>query len=160
MFIRAHWLCRAGNRQVQGTGLRTEIGKIGKALQAVEPEGTLLQKETGRLVRNLAIIGLSLCMLVIVIYGLTRGDWLNGLLAGITLAWQPCQKSSHGAHHLPGLGAWRISQKRVLTRRVPAIETLGSATVLCVDKTGTLTLNRMSVSKLFAHGQFHGIRIP
>ena len=69
-----------GIAQVQGTGLRTEIGKIGKALQTVEPEGTLLQKETGRLVRNLAIVGLSLCMLVIVIYGLTRGDWLHGLL--------------------------------------------------------------------------------
>ncbi|HEX9975028.1 MAG TPA: cation-translocating P-type ATPase, partial [bacterium] len=52
------------------------------------------------------------------------------------------------------LGAWRISQKRVLTRRVPAIETLGSATVLCVDKTGTLTLNRMSVRKIYAHNTF------
>jgi len=147
-----------GIAQVQGTGLRTEIGKIGKALQAVEPEGTLLQKETGRLVRNMAIVGLALCMLVIVIYGLTRGDWLNGLLAGITLAMATLPEE------LPvvltiflALGAWRIAQKQVLARRVPAIETLGSATVLCVDKTGTLTLNRMSVSKLFAHGQFHGI---
>ena len=56
------------------------------------------------------------------------------------------------------LGAWRISQKQVLTRRVPAIETLGSATVLCVDKTGTLTLNQMSVSKLFSHGKFYDVR--
>ena len=147
-----------GIAQVQATGLRTEIGKIGKALQAVEPEGTLLQKETGRLVRNLAILGLSLCMLVIVIYGLTRGDWLHGLLAGITLAMATLPEEFPVVLTIfLALGAWRISQKQVLTRRVPAIETLGSATVLCVDKTGTLTLNRMSVSKLFAHGQFHGI---
>ena len=147
-----------GIAQVQGTGLGTEIGKIGKALQAVEPEGTLLQKETGRLVRNLAIIGLSLCMLVIVIYGLTRGDWLKGLLAGITLAMATLPEEFPMVLTIfLALGAWRISQKQVLTRRVPAIETLGSATVLCVDKTGTLTLNRMLVSKLFAHGQFHGI---
>jgi Ca2+-transporting ATPase len=55
------------------------------------------------------------------------------------------------------LGAWRISQKRVLTRRVPAVETLGSTTVLCVDKTGTLTLNRMSVRKIFSHGKFYDL---
>ena len=147
-----------GIAQVQATGLRTEIGKIGRALQAVEPEETLLQKETGRLVRNLAIVGLSLCMLVIVIYGLTRGDWLHGLLAGITLAMATLPEEFPVVLTIfLALGAWRISQKQVLTRRVPAIETLGSATVLCVDKTGTLTLNRMSVSKLFAHGQFHGI---
>jgi P-type Ca2+ transporter type 2C len=144
-----------GIARVQATGLHTEIGKIGKALQALEVEGTVLQKETGRLVRKLASVGLSLCALVVVVFGLTRADWLNGLLAGLTLAMATLPEE------LPvvltiflALGAWRISQKQVLTRRVPTIETLGSATVLCVDKTGTLTLNRMSVSRLFAHGQF------
>jgi P-type Ca2+ transporter type 2C len=144
-----------GIAQVKATGLRTEVGKIGKALQTVETEGTLLQRETGRLVRRLAVFGLSLCVLVVIVFGLTRGNWLNGLLAGITLAMATLPEE------LPvvltiflALGAWRISQKRVLTRRVPAIETLGSATVLCVDKTGTLTLNRMSLRKLFARGEF------
>ena len=147
-----------GIAQVKSTGINTEIGRIGKALRTVEQGETLLQRETGRLVRNLAIVGLSLCALVVVIYGFIRSDWLNGLLAGITLAMATLPEE------LPvvltiflALGAWRIAQKQVLARRVPAIETLGSATVLCVDKTGTLTLNRMSVSKLFAHGQFHGI---
>ena len=144
-----------GIAQVQATGLNTEIGRIGKALRTVEPEETLLQKETRRLVRNLAAIGLSLCALVVVVYGLTRGNWLNGLLAGITLAMATMPEE------LPvvltiflALGAWRIANKQVLTRRVPAIEALGSATVLCVDKTGTLTLNRMSVRKLFVRGEF------
>ncbi len=147
-----------GIAEVRATGIKTEIGKIGKALRTVEQEETLLQRETGRLVRNLAIIGLSLCALVVGIYGFMRNDWLNGLLAGITLAMATLPEE------LPvvltiflALGAWRIAQKQVLARRVPAIETLGSATVLCVDKTGTLTQNRMSVSKLFAKGSFGDI---
>ena len=148
-----------GIAQVQATGLNTEIGKIGKALRTVELEDTLLQRETGRLVRNLAIVGLSLCALVVVVYGLTRGNWLRGLLAGITLAMAMLPEEFPVVLTIfLALGAWRISQKQVLTRRVPAIETLGSATVLCVDKTGTLTLNRMSVSKLFTRGEYWDIR--
>jgi Ca2+-transporting ATPase len=142
-----------GVAEVQGIGLNTEIGKIGKALQSVDSEATYLSKETGRLVRNLTMVGLTLCGLVVMIYGLTRGDWLKGFLAGITLAMATLPEE------IPvvltvflALGAWRISQKQVLTRSVPAIETLGSATVLCVDKTGTLTLNQMSVAQLYSGG--------
>ncbi|ABC76000.1 cation-translocating P-type ATPase [Syntrophus aciditrophicus] len=141
--------------QVQAIGIHTEIGKIGRALQNVEPEESLLQRETGRLVRNLAVLGLSLCALVIVVYGLTRGNWLHGFLAGITLAMATLPEEFPVVLTVfLALGAWRISQKRVLTRRVPAVETLGSATVLCVDKTGTLTENRMTVRKLFAQGEY------
>ncbi|MEI6846912.1 MAG: cation-translocating P-type ATPase [Chlorobiaceae bacterium] len=136
---------------VMATGIRTELGKIGKVLQAVEPEKTLLQKETGRLVHHLAFAGLSLCILVILFYRFTYGSWLNGLLAGITLAMATLPEE------LPvvltiflAMGAWRISKKQVLTRRMPAVETLGATTVLCVDKTGTLTMNRMTVNKLVA----------
>jgi len=144
-----------GIAQVQATGLRTEIGKIGKVLQTVEPEKTLLQKETGRLVRKLALLGLALCVLVVIVFGLTRGNWLNGLLAGITLAMATLPEEFPVVLTIfLALGAWRISQRQVLTRRVPAIETLGSTTVLCVDKTGTLTLNRMSLKRLFAGDEF------
>jgi Ca2+-transporting ATPase len=150
-----------GFAEVRATGLRTEIGKIGKALQTVGTEETMLQRETGRLVRNLAIFGLSLCLIVIVLYGLMRGNWLEGFLAGITLAMATLPEE------LPvvltiflALGAWRISQKRVLTRRVPAIETLGSATVLCTDKTGTLTLNKMSLAQLDVEGDTFDLRRP
>jgi Ca2+-transporting ATPase len=145
-----------GIAEAQATGIHTELGKIGKALQTVEQEETLLQKNTGRLVRNLAIVGLSLCILVVVAYGLTRGDWLQGFLAGITLAMATLPEEFPVVLTIfLALGAWRISQKQVLTRRVPAIETLGSATVLCADKTGTLTMNRMSVHRIFAGGRFH-----
>ncbi|MGD0950360.1 MAG: cation-translocating P-type ATPase [Candidatus Binatia bacterium] len=134
---------------VQRTATRTEMGAIGKALRTVAPERSALQRETGRLVRWLAGIGIGLCTLVVVAYGLTRADWLNGFLAGLTLAMaiMPNEFPAVLAVFL-ALGAWRIAQQRVLTRRVPALETLGAATVLCVDKTGTLTLNQMSVQKL------------
>ena len=144
-----------GVAKVKATGVNTELGKIGKALQAIEPEETLLQKETGHLVRKLAIWGLSLCSLVVVGYGITRGNWLNGFLAGITLAMAMLPEEFPVVLTVfLALGAWRISQKRVLTRRVGAVETIGSASVLCVDKTGTLTLNKMTVTKIFASGKF------
>jgi len=142
-----------------GTGVRTEVGKIGMALSTLETEETLLQKGMRVLVRNLALIGLSLCVLVVIIYGLTRGDWLNGVLAGLTLAMAMLPEEFPVVLTVfLALGAWRIAQNQVLTRRPPAIETLGSATVLCVDKTGTLTLNRMSVAKILAAGQFYDLR--
>jgi Ca2+-transporting ATPase len=138
-----------GIAEVRTTGPRTEIGKIGKALQFLQPEDTNLQKQTGRIVRNFAIVGLSLCVIVVVVFGLTRGDWLNGFLAGITLAMATLPEEFPVVLTIfLALGAWRISQRHVLTRRVHAVEMLGAATVLCVDKTGTLTLNRMTVTRL------------
>src|ERR1019366_1156074 len=143
---------------VQAVGLHTEIGKIGKALQSVHLEKTRLQQETARWVRILAIVGGLLCLLVVVLHGLTRGSWLDGVLSGLTLAMAILP------NELPvvltifmALGAWRISKRHVLTRRVPVVETLGSASVLCVDKTGTVTMNRMSVQSLFADGEFHHV---
>lgn len=140
------------------TGMNTEIGKIGKALRTVATEETTLQKETARVVRNLAIAGLTLSTLMVVVYGFTRGSWLNGLLSGIALVMAMLPEEFPVVLTIfLALGAWRISQKQVLTRRVPAIEALGSATVLCVDKTGTLTLNRMSVSRIFAAGESYHV---
>jgi len=139
-----------GIAKVQATGIHTEMGKIGKALQTVEPEDTVLQKETRRIVSKLTIVALAICVAVVVIYGTTRGNWLQGFLAGLALAMAilPNEIPVVLAIFL-ALGAWRFSQQRVLTRRIPVVETLGAATVLCVDKTGTLTFNRMSVQQLF-----------
>jgi Ca2+-transporting ATPase len=141
-----------GIAEVRSTGPRTEIGKIGKALQILQPEDTNLQKQTSRIVRNFAIVGLSMCVIVVVVFALTRGgDWLNGFLAGITLAMATLPEEFPVVLTIfLALGAWRISQRHVLTRRVHAVEMLGAATVLCVDKTGTLTLNRMTVTRLSA----------
>ena len=148
-----------GVAEVVCTGIRTEIGKIGKALQSLEQESTFLQKETGKLVKNIAVVGLILCSLVVVLYGIINAKWLDGFLAGITLAMAILPEEFPVVLTIfLAMGAWRISKKNVLTRRVPAVETLGSATVLCVDKTGTLTMNRMSLSKLFAGGNFFTVR--
>jgi Ca2+-transporting ATPase len=143
-----------GIAHVRSTGPRTEIGKIGKALQILEPEDTNLQQQTGKIVRNFAIIGVGLCVLVVIVFGLTRGDWLNGFLAGLTLAMATLPEEFPVVLTIfLALGAWRISQRKVLTRRVPAVEMLGAATVLCVDKTGTLTLNRMTVTRIAVKDQ-------
>jgi len=150
-FVYAGTLVTSGQGMavVQQTGPGTQMGLIGKALATLAPESSALQRETGRLVRWLALIGISLCVLAVVAYGWTRHDWLNGFLAGLTLAMaiMPNEFPAVLAVFL-ALGAWRMAQQRVLTRRVPALETLGAATVLCVDKTGTLTLNQMSVRRL------------
>ncbi|HEV2303275.1 MAG TPA: cation-translocating P-type ATPase [Stellaceae bacterium] len=143
-----------GVAEVIATGAGSEIGKIGRALGTIETEPPVLRRQTDRLVRLLATVGLGLCTVVVLLHGLVRGDWLAGLLGGIAL----------GMSLLPEefplvltvfmvMGAWRISQARVLTRRAAAIETLGAATVLCTDKTGTLTQNRMTAAELSAAGR-------
>jgi P-type Ca2+ transporter type 2C len=148
-----------GVAEALATGQRTEIGKIGKALQKLETEQTPLQKETGDLVRRLAVLGVALCGLVVVVYGLTRANWFDGFLAGITLAMAILPNEFPVVLTIfLALGAWRISQSNVLTRRMPAVETLGSTTVLCVDKTGTLTMNHMSVATLLANDEHYDVR--
>lgn len=136
--------------KVIATASNTEIGKIGKALESVKEESTQLKREMGTLVKRLAIIGVSLCIAVIVIYTLTRGDLLKGFLAGITLAMAMLPEEFPVVLSIfLAVGAWRISKRQVLTRNPGAIETLGSATVLCTDKTGTITQNKMTVVRLF-----------
>ncbi len=147
-----------GMAKVTGTGIHTEMGKIGKALQTITQEETLLKKETSHLVRSFAIAGMILCTFVVIVYGMTRGDWLNGLLAGVSLSMALLpEEFSVVLLIFLSMGAWRMSKRHVLTRRMPAIETLGSATVLCVDKTGTLTMNRMILSSLFSRGEFYDV---
>lgn len=143
-----------GLAEVVRTGRHTEMGRIGLALESTRPEPTLVQRQSRGLVRAMALTGLGICALVVVIYGATRGNWTDGLLAGITLAMATLPEE------IPvvltvflALGAWRMSRKGVLTRRIPAVEALGSATTLCVDKTGTLTLNRMRIARLWAEGR-------
>ncbi|MEO8593762.1 MAG: cation-translocating P-type ATPase [Candidatus Solibacter sp.] len=147
-----------GIAEVVNTGGRTELGKIGNALQQIQPEQTSLQKETARLVRSLALVGLAACSAVVVVYALTRGGalqaWKEGLLAGIAMAMAILPEEFPVVLTIfLALGAWRISRSRVLTRRMPAIETLGAATVLCVDKTGTLTQNQMTLRQLSVGGR-------
>ena len=140
-----------GTARITATGARSEIGRIGTALGTLETERSPLQKQTARLVSTLAFLGLGLSLLLFVVYGLMRGDWLQALLAGIALAMAMLPEEYPVVLTVfPALGAWRLSKEKVLIRRVAAIETLGATSVLCVDKTGTLTENRMTVARLWA----------
>ncbi|OIO60507.1 MAG: ATPase [Alphaproteobacteria bacterium CG_4_10_14_0_2_um_filter_63_37] len=143
-----------GIAEVAATGLETAMGKIGVQLQTLSEEPTPLQKEIGRVVRLLASAGALLCLALTLGYGWVRGDLLQGLLAGLTLAMAILPEEFPVVLTVfLALGAWRISKSRVLTRRMPAVETLGAATVLCVDKTGTLTENRMRLAALEVEGE-------
>lgn len=142
-----------GTAEVTATGPRTAIGKIGVALATLEPAAAPLQKAIARLVGWLGLAAGLFCLLVMLVYGLMRGDWLEAALAGITvaIAMIPEEFPMVLAVFL-ALGAWRLGRHNVLVRRGAVIETLGGATVLCVDKTGTLTENRMTVAALWAQG--------
>jgi len=149
-----------GYAKVIATGVETEIGKIGKAIEKVKEEDTQLKKETGRIVRVLLLIGIALCVVIIVAYGVVRGDFIKGFLSGITFAMAMLPEEFPVVLTIfMALGAWRISKNNVLTRKIPAIEALGSATVLCTDKTGTLTQNRMAVEKIYSDGSFFGVKL-
>ena len=147
-----------GMAKVTSVGIQTEMGKIGKALRDIREEDMLLQKEMGRIVRVFATVGIALCLLVVLIYGLTRGSWLNGILSGLTLSMAMLPEEFPVVLVIfLTLGAWRLSQSQVLTRRNAAIETLGAATVLCTDKTGTLTLNAQRLVALCVDGKYYDV---
>lgn len=136
--------------RVISTGAQTELGKIGTSLNEVKDDGTHLQQKTRRIVNKLSILVGILTLFIIVYYWVTREDLLEGILTGLTLAMALLP------NELPAVlliflatGAWRISKRNVLTRKVPSIEALGGITHLCVDKTGTLTQNRMVLTKLW-----------
>lgn len=143
-----------GYVKVNFVGVHTEMGKIGKALQGIKEERTLLQKEMGKIVRNFSIAGIALCSVVVIMYGITRGNWLHGILSGLTLGMAMLPEEFPVVMMIfLTLGAWRISKSHVLTRRAHAIETLGAATILCSDKTGTITLNSMRLTTLCVKGK-------
>ncbi len=148
LIVQGHALAR-----VTATGARSEIGRIGTALGSAPREPSPLQRQTARLVRHLAWLALGLSGALVLVHGLIRGDWLQAVLAGIALAMALLPEEYPVVLTVfPALGARRLVGEGVLTRRINAIETLGATTVLCSDKTGTLTGNRMTVTHLVAGG--------
>jgi len=138
-----------GVARVTATGMRSQIGRIGQSLNQIETTLTPLQKQTTQLVKVLAWVTLALCIFMILTLGLRDGAWLSALLSGIVLAMALLPEEYPVVLAVfPALGARRLAQQGVLTRRLNAIETLGATTVLCTDKTGTLTQNRMKVAAL------------
>ena len=141
------------------TGARTSLGRIGVSLATLPTELTPLQKTAGKLVKLLGLFALAFCGLVTVAYGVLRQDWFGGALAGLTVAIAliPEEFPMILAVFL-AFGAWRLARDKVLVRRSSAIEALGSATVLCVDKTGTLTANQMEIASIWTSAGEHDMR--
>jgi len=139
-----------GYAEVSATGAHSELGRIGRALGEIEPERTTLERETARIVKLVAAFAVALSALVALLHAALRGGWVESILAGLTLAMAILPEEFPVVLTVfLALGAWRIARRGVLTRRMPAIEMLGAATVLCVDTTGTLTENRMVVKAVF-----------
>lgn len=150
MVVKGH-----GIAKVIAIGVDTEVGKIGDSLNKIKPEKTLINREVDYVVRVIAAAAIGISLIITVVYWLTRGDLIHGFLAGLTLA------ISILPEELPvvltvfmALGAWRLAKSNVLSRNSSTIETLGAASVLCTDKTGTLTENRMTIVQVSdANGQ-------
>ncbi len=133
--------------EVRATGSRTETSRIAAALARVETGTPLLRAQTRPLVLGIAVLAVLLTTLLAVVVGLRTGNWIVGLLAGTALAIGlvpeeiPVVTTVYSV-----LGARRMAARQALVRRFGTIPTLGCVTVLCADKTGTLTLNRMRLS--------------
>jgi len=146
--------------QVYATGAKTELGKIGKSLEGLQEEKTKLSRDTTKLVKNFALLGLIICAIVVIAFYFTRKDLIQAFLSGITLAMSVLPEEFPVILTVfLALGALRLSRKNVLARRAQAIENLGATTVLCTEKTATLTYNRMSLQKIWGKESPHSISL-
>ena len=146
-----------GLARVFATGSQTQFGKIGASLESIEQDETRLQKEMKVLIRNLFIAGAAVSAGIVAAFYFTRGNLLQSILNGLAAAMAIMPEEFPVVLTIfLALGAWRLSKKNVLTRKPSAIETLGAATVLCSDKTGTITQNKMEVVALYSSNKvFH-----
>jgi Ca2+-transporting ATPase len=137
-------------------GQDTRFGQIGKTLENISEEETRLQREMKKLIRTLFMLGIFISIVVVLMFYVTRGQFIQALLNGLaaSMAILPEEFPVILTIFL-ALGAWRLSKNNVLTRKSSAIENLGAATVLCSDKTGTITKNTMTVNGVIVNGGFH-----
>lgn len=143
--------------KVFATGQKTQVGTIGAMLGRISAKRTLLEREIDGLVKKMASIALVVCSIVFLLVYVTSGSFIKSLLTGLSLAMTLLPEEFPVVLIIFfALGVYRLSKLSVLTRRMPVIETLGSTTVLCVDKTGTLTQNTMRVRSV----SFDGISYP
>jgi len=137
------------------TGMATEIGSIATSIQEVKPERTPLQKSIGKLSRYLVVLFLGVCGLLVIV-GLVKGlEWLEVFLLAVAAAVSAIPEGLPAVMTVVlAVGMRIMAHRNAVIRRLVAVETLGSATVICSDKTGTLTLNQMTVRRLFVGGRW------
>jgi len=162
----SHWrknICYAGTMATQGSalirvlsvGLKTEYGKIGVDIASVPQQPTPLEKQTKHLIKVCAFIGIGMFVLVFLITLQHTKSVTDSILSGITLAMAMIPEEFPVILTVfLAMGAWRLAKKNSLIRRMPSVETLGAVSVLCVDKTGTLTQNKMLVQETFQLSNF------
>ena len=137
--------------KVTQIGSGTKLGKIGKSLESIAEEKTPLQKQISFFVKKMAIVGIVVFLIVWVINYFQSKDLFDSLLKSLTLAMSILPEEIPVAFTtFMALGAWRLMKLGVIVKQTKTVESLGSATVICVDKTGTITENKMSLVKLFA----------
>ncbi|MCW5898990.1 MAG: cation-translocating P-type ATPase [Flavobacteriales bacterium] len=135
--------------RVAAVGKATEIGRIGTSLAAIEEGRSPLERQIQRFVRNMAIVGALFFLIVWGLNFMDSHDWLDSLLKGLTLAMSILPEEIPVAFTtFMALGAWRMMRAGVLVKHAKTVETLGAATVICTDKTGTITENRMELVTL------------
>lgn len=143
-----------GVARIVRTGTSTEVGRIGVELGEAVEEPTLVQRDVRRLVGIIGVLAVGFCLAVALVYGLLRGDWLAGALSGLTLAISLVPEEFPMVLTIfMALGSLRLARHNVLVRRSAVVETLGATTLLCVDKTGTITENRMALRSVWRSGQ-------
>lgn len=136
--------------EVKAIGAATSLGKIGKSLESIDEEDTPLQKQIGNFVKKMAYVGAAVFFIVWGIYYFRSHQVLSSLLKALTLAMSILPEEIPVAFTtFMALGAWRLMKLGIIVKHTKTVETLGSATVICTDKTGTITENRMSLARLF-----------
>jgi Ca2+-transporting ATPase len=135
------------------TGMSTEIGRIASAIQEVKPEKTPLQRSIGKLSQYLVVLFLGVCGLLVAV-GLAKGlEWLEVFLLAVAAAVSAIPEGLPAVVTIVlAIGMRVMARRNAIIRKLVAVETLGSATVICSDKTGTLTVNEMTVNRVYAGG--------
>lgn len=140
--------------EVTAVGNRTKLGTIGQSLVSLKEEPTPLQKQIGHFVRIMAIAGLLVFMIVWIIHYNASGSFSQSLLKALTLAMSIIPEEIPMAFTtFMALGARRMMKHGVIVRQLRTVETLGSATIICTDKTGTITMNRMDLTAVYIPGK-------
>lgn len=140
---------------VASTGMHTEIGKIAKLIEEVKIEPTHLQKKLDQLGRLLALAVVIIAVIVFAVgIILHEASWIDMLIVSVSLAVAAIPEGLPAVVTISlAIGTKKMLKRNALVRRLPSVETLGATTVICTDKTGTLTANEMTVKKLFVNGR-------
>ncbi|MEO5946733.1 MAG: HAD-IC family P-type ATPase, partial [Chitinophagaceae bacterium] len=135
---------------ITAIGNETKLGKIGKSLESIKEEKTPLELQIGNFVKKMVIAGAVIFVIVWAINYFRSYNVLDSLLKALTLAMSILPEEIPVAFtSFMALGAWRLMKMGIVVKQMKTVETLGSATVICTDKTGTITENKMSLAKLF-----------